>query len=78
MSHKGSYGGKSHAGRKIPTSVERTLGKALNAVLDFGIAMYEEGKKAGAGKTTTSSSSGVSPVTTIGHGASRKPSARNK
>jgi hypothetical protein len=58
MSHKGGYGGKSGKGHDIPTSVERALGKALNALLDFGCAMHDEGKKAGKEETTTGSGSG--------------------
>ena len=63
MSHKAGYGGQSEPGREIPEPVKRTLAKVLSSIVDFGSAMYREGKKEGKRQTTIGSGPAVSPVT---------------
>jgi hypothetical protein len=78
VSHKARYGGKNLPIGKRQKRLEAALTKALSFMLQVYRVGFEVGFLEGRKQTTTGSGSAVSPVTNIGHGASRKPNGRNK
>lgn len=78
MSHKGGYGEKIPLTRTRQKRMEAALTKAFALLLQVYRIGFEMGFLEGKKQTTTGSGSAVSPVTTVGHGASRKPNGRKK
>jgi hypothetical protein len=78
VSHKGSYGENPAQSAKRAKRLEAAIAQAFNLLLRVYRIGFEVGLLEGKRETTTGGSSAVSPVTNIGHGASRKPSGRNK